>query len=170
MLSLWQPWASLCVWKNPDNGKAEKQIETRHWSTDYRGLIAIHATKTLTPQARFEIANNSHIQDALIRHGAVDFGSVKRVTLTVGAIIGVVELAEIYTTENILVNFNFFTMVASEAKREKAFGNYEPNRFGWLFKNPIEFKTPIECRGLQSLGSPKPEIEALIFEQLSNVR
>lgn len=37
-LTLCQPWASLIAW-------GEKQYETRSWSTDYRGLLAIHASK-----------------------------------------------------------------------------------------------------------------------------
>lgn len=162
MLSLWQPWASLCVWTNPEDGKAEKQIETRHWETTYRGLIAIHATKTLTPQARFEVANNSQIQSALIRHGVVDFGLVKRVTFTVGAIVGVVTLDSIVCFGRDTLTFSPYEF----SEREESFGNYSAGRFGWIFKNPVEFKKPIECRGLQSLGTPKPEIQAQIFEQL----
>jgi protein gp37 len=38
-LSLWQPWASLMAAR-------VKIHETRHWKTDYRGPIAIHAAKT----------------------------------------------------------------------------------------------------------------------------
>ena len=158
MLSLWQPWASLCVWKNPDDGKAEKQIETRHWSTEYRGLIAIHATKTLNANSRWAIQNNTYIQEALTHHKAVDFGSVKRVTLTVGSIIGVVELIDVREME--LTN-------SWASDRDLQFGIYMPGRFGWIFNNPVEFKNPIECRGLQNLGSPKPEIEVRIFEELA---
>lgn len=161
MLSLWQPWASLCIWKNPDDNKAEKQIETRHWDTSYRGLVAIHATKPLVPEALFEIQNNPEIQSALMRHKAVDFGSVKRVTLTVGAILGVVTLEKIVQFEcsspDILSEF---------PPREESFGLYGFGRFGWIFTNPIEFKNPIECRGLQNLGTPKPEIIERIFEQM----
>ena len=40
-LTLWQPWASLIAW-------GEKQYETRSWSTEYRGLLAIHASKRET--------------------------------------------------------------------------------------------------------------------------
>lgn len=36
MLTLWQPWASLIA-------VGEKWIETRSWSTPYRGALAIHA-------------------------------------------------------------------------------------------------------------------------------
>lgn len=37
-LTLWQPWASLVAWE-------EKRIETRSWSTSYRGPLVIHAAK-----------------------------------------------------------------------------------------------------------------------------
>lgn len=37
-ISLWQPWASLVV-------LGAKKIETRHWSTNYRGPLLIHAAK-----------------------------------------------------------------------------------------------------------------------------
>ena len=37
-LTLTQPWASLVA-------IGAKRIETRSWSTPYRGLLAIHAAK-----------------------------------------------------------------------------------------------------------------------------
>ena len=40
-LTLWQPWASLI-------GYGAKTIETRSWSTEYRGPLAIHAAKRPT--------------------------------------------------------------------------------------------------------------------------
>ncbi len=160
MLSLWQPWASLCVWKNAD-GKAEKQIETRHWTTKYRGLVAIHATKSLNLESRTEIATNKEIQEALLRHGAYDFGSVRKIEFTVGAIVGVVTLTEIVQFE-----CSHPDILSKYPPREEHFGLYSFGRFGWIFTNPIEFKKPIECRGLQSLGTPKPEIQTQIFEQM----
>lgn len=160
MLSLWQPWASLCIWTNPEDGKAEKQIETRHWSTDYRGLVAIHATKTLVKDAKQEIDTNLEIQAALQRHGFKEFCGVCRGVLPLGKIVGVVELVEIRP-------LNWINEWLSDfSEREQSFGLYMPGRYGWIFKNPIEFETPISCRGLQSLGTPKPEIREQIFEQL----
>lgn len=41
-LSLWQPWASLMAF-------GEKKIETRCWSTKFRGEMAIHATAKEPP-------------------------------------------------------------------------------------------------------------------------
>jgi hypothetical protein len=39
-LSLWQPWATLVA-------LGVKKLETRSWSTTYRGPLAIHATATM---------------------------------------------------------------------------------------------------------------------------
>ena len=41
-LTLWQPWASLVAlgWKS---------VETRCWSTKYRGPLAIHSAAKLPP-------------------------------------------------------------------------------------------------------------------------
>ncbi len=39
-LTLWQPWASAVA-------VGAKRIETRSWSTEYRGPLAIHAAQTL---------------------------------------------------------------------------------------------------------------------------
>lgn len=41
-LTLWQPWASLIA-------VGAKTIETRSWSTKYRGPLAIHASKHYEP-------------------------------------------------------------------------------------------------------------------------
>ena len=44
-LSLWQPWASAIA-------VGAKVFETRHWATERRGLIAIHAAKRWTRDQR----------------------------------------------------------------------------------------------------------------------
>lgn len=55
-LSLWQPWASLVA-------EGVKTIETRHWSTRYRGPLAIHATKQpVMPGER--VGDYKAVQDA----------------------------------------------------------------------------------------------------------
>lgn len=175
MLSLWQPWASLCLWTNPLDGAAEKQVETRHWQTTYRGLIAIHATKTLVPDARFAIERDRHIAAALRRHDCLpeeekEDGETEQKSsdakfaerrLAFGGVVGVVELIGVHPfgdsgTDWVAENF---------PAREKHFGNYGRDRFGWVFKNPIAFDAPIFCRGLQSLGAPRPEIRCELFRR-----
>jgi len=160
LLSLWQPWASLCIWTNPEDGKAEKQIETRHWATDYRGLVAIHGTSHFHFQAKLEIKSNLEVRKALSRrYSALNLSYLVN-KLTFGAILGVVTLEKIVQFDEKQIFLELFP------DREKHFGDHTPGRFGWYFTNPIEFKTTIECRGLQSLGTPKPEIIDQIFEQM----
>ncbi|WP_405806238.1 ASCH domain-containing protein [Streptomyces sp. NBC_00210] len=43
-LTIWQPWASAIAY-------ATKRIENRDWPTDHRGLVLIHAGRTLDPNA-----------------------------------------------------------------------------------------------------------------------
>lgn len=38
LITLWDPWATLMA-------LSAKKIETRHWKTDFRGPVAIHAAK-----------------------------------------------------------------------------------------------------------------------------
>ncbi len=44
-LTLWQPWATLVAME-------VKKIETRCWTTKYRGELAIHAAKGFPKDAR----------------------------------------------------------------------------------------------------------------------
>ena len=41
---MWQPWASAIAY-------GTKRIENRTWPTDHRGLVLIHAGRTLDPNA-----------------------------------------------------------------------------------------------------------------------
>lgn len=63
MISLWQPWAQLVVQADPSlECEHFKWIETRPWSTTYRGPLLIHAAKV---QAHYwEATNNAY------RHGS----------------------------------------------------------------------------------------------------
>ena len=130
-LSLLQPWAALVV-------MGIKQIETRSWSTAYRGPLLIHASKRKAGEIfAYEPPFKKYIPDFK--------------QLPFGYIIGKVTLADVIrigtgplfnTSDEIM---NKLTM------EEKAFGDYSPGRFGWLFHNPIALKTPIGARGSLTL-------------------
>lgn len=162
-MSLWQPWASLCVWANPDDGKAEKQIETRSWSTNYRGLAAIHATKNFNAEARFELESNAEMRSALMRQKPHSwFPGVVKKYLTFGAIIGVVQLVDcfLFAPENA-------EKLKTFPVRELSFGNFERGRYGFVFRNPIEFDEPIPFTSRQGKLLELPEeIEREIFGRL----
>ncbi|MEV6651762.1 ASCH domain-containing protein [Streptomyces sp. NPDC051219] len=44
-LTLWQPWASAIAY-------GPKRIENRTWPTEHRGLVLIHAGRTIDPNAK----------------------------------------------------------------------------------------------------------------------
>lgn len=118
-ISLWQPWASAIADGN-------KKIETRGWSTRYRGTILIHAAKHFSKA----------IKDmCYARCIAVD-------QLPFGAIVAVADLAGVQTTEYLNLKINYY---------ERQWGDYTPGRFGWQLKNIRAFKEPIHYRGAQGL-------------------
>lgn len=76
-LSIRQPWAWLIV-------HGYKDVENRSWSTDYRGLVLIHAGKTLDP--RFDEIR----EDILAEGGDIpDRRAIER-----GGIVGRVEIVD----------------------------------------------------------------------------
>ncbi len=121
-ISLHQPWASAIA-------LGLKKIETRGWSTAYRGDIAIHAAKTFRPQQR-EFAR---IERALGRMPA---------RLPLGCIVCVVRLVEIQTTDLLIAT-------GAVGPIEKLYGDYRPGRFGWLLENVRVLSEPVACTGRQ---------------------
>lgn len=59
LLSLWEPWATLMA-------IGAKRIETRSWSTPYRGWLAIHASEGGLAKAQLREVLADHVfADAL---------------------------------------------------------------------------------------------------------
>lgn len=141
VLSLLQPWASLCLTID-EKGKALKQIETRSWKTSYRGELLIHASakKIRLKDGMYDLI------DHMERTGFIrDYEK-----LPYGAIIGKVNLD---STFQITTEFGCPDNVLWKNKRwdlteqELAFGDYSPNRYGWLLSDPILFDKPIPAKG-----------------------
>lgn len=133
-LSLWQPWAILCV-------LGLKQYETRSWATGYRGTLAIHAAKRWTSE---EI---SYLKSFIERFGLDDsYGSplwrLGHDSLMFGSVLGTVQLTAIYRTELLVPKIN---------RQERAFGNYQDGRFAWRLEQPQFFDQPIPVSGKQGL-------------------
>jgi hypothetical protein len=151
-LSLWQPWASLIA-------IGAKRIETRSWSTNYRGPIVIHAAKRdeeskafaqaiyrLKPSDRERIYTHpegtfyNFAITALYKHHGQSIGSFIP-DLPLGAAVCVAELVDCVPTEKL----------KGISDQERAFGNYEPKRFGWMLENIRMFAKPIPMKGMQGL-------------------
>jgi len=128
-ISLWQPWASAIP-------IGHKRIETRGWSTNYRGLLAIHAAKRWTKEQR-------------------EFAAVERALgrlpqrLPLGAIIAVVTVEECLPTWQLRDRVHPI---------EKLYGDYGDGRFGWLLKNIVALPEPIPFAGAQGFFNVPDEL------------
>lgn len=129
-ISLWQPWATAWV-------IGLKTIETRHWETDYRGDLAVHAAKRLQ-------ADEREWWDKLAE---TDPRFPRRPPL--GAIVGVVRLIDVIPTES---------CIGRISDTEARWGNYAPERFGWIADNFRPFREPIPFQGRQSFFSVPDEL------------
>jgi len=125
-LTLHQPWASLIMLKH-------KTLETRHWTTRYRGKLAIHAGK------KWDRTLKAHTR-ALIESYPIleDFPS--RVPL--GCILGVVELKGIYHAEAIRDKVPFMDTIL---------GDLSDGRTAWDVKVLEVYNPPIPAKGQQGL-------------------
>lgn len=118
-LTLTQPWATLVV-------QGRKRIETRGWSTSYRGDLLIHAAKEMPRDAAIFAEQLGLLGD--LEH-----------PLPRGAILGTVQVVDCVRTEDLLA--------AGISARELAVGDYTAGRFGWLLEEPIEWDQPVPMRG-----------------------
>jgi hypothetical protein len=143
-ISLWQPWASLME-------VGAKTIETRSWSTKYRGELAICASKRA---GYFPEDHWGAYQSALMPHYGRD-GVVSATFLPSGKVLGVVDLVEIFST-------NEWAPQVSEFP----FGDYSENRFGWITKNLRRLKSPAPVIGRQGLFNLPPEVESEVRRQM----
>ena len=132
-LSLWQPWASLIA-------AHVKRHETRHWSTAYRGPIAIHAAKTLDVAG----APDELCMAAIGRNWSR--------TIPIGMVVAVARLAGCIETRR--------ACALTAADREA--GNYAPGRYAWRLEDVRALRQPIPATGRQGLfnWTPPPDLEA----------
>ena len=149
-ITLWQPWASLVI-------AGIKCNETRSWSTDYRGPLAIHAAKKPASEiAEFLSALDCvAFSDLLAKAGLPIVRNLPR-----GTILGTVDLIDCGkikpvwnggVMEYTVADFHDGLLPIVPSMREKSMGDYTPGRFAWRLANPVAFAEPIPCRGMQGL-------------------
>lgn len=136
-ISLWQPWASaiVCGWK---------QIETRHWKTDHRGLLAIHAARNTNGLREYR-----DMVDQGIPSGVSYFGDDELDDLPRGAIVAVAHLVDVVPTERICDRGTIYGIEFSPA--ERWYGNYDPERYGWVLQNVAPLAEPVPWKGSQGI-------------------
>lgn len=135
-ISLWEPWATLVA-------HGLKHFETRHWPTNYRGTLAIHAAKRPAQLAEL----NPTINQALF-----DIGYRRLSELPYGCIVCTVILVDCEPTAQV-VNRSYFKQIEAT---ERHFGDYSSGRFAWQLDTPIRLDD-IPARGSQGFWEWTPE-------------
>jgi hypothetical protein len=160
-ITLTQPWATLVA-------LGAKKIETRSWSTSYRGPLAIHAAKGLGPVGGMaglrDLIESQPFNAALCdvgSNGMIDWwGKDIPEVLPRGAVVAVCELVICLPVERLTKGPGHITLTKiqdrSEARwdfteQEQAFGDYSYNRFAWLLADVRALPKPIPAKGALGL-------------------
>lgn len=163
-LTLWQPWASLVA-------LGVKRIETRSWSTDYRGPLAIHAG-TKRPSTDGSVGGWWPHQDPDLGWHAYHMGADRQILLPLGAIVATARLVDVVpiTSRNagepdpgngayvipyadgVLGLVPPWRGVADfSITDQRPYGDFAPGRFAWLLEGVEPVDPPIPAKGHQRL-------------------
>lgn len=133
-LSIRQPWAELIV-------RGIKDVENRGWKTGYRGLLVVHASKTMTAK-EYRLAARFILQRDVV--------PPPRDKLPLGAIVGVVRLAWIAATSRSPWHVH--------------------GQWAWELRDPQRLDRPIPCKGQLGLWDVPAEAVAQLEAQLPGLR
>ncbi len=126
-LSLTQPWASLVA-------RGVKRVETRSWSTHYRGPLAIYAAKSFPPDCQ-----------AFAERCAIL--GLTPCALPLGAIVAIATLAGCRNTEDVRHQLS---------PLEHHLGDYADGRYAWFLTDIHVLESPIAARHVRADGSEQP--------------
>lgn len=143
-LTLHQPWASLIAWE-------DKKFETRSWETPYRGLLAIHAGKTLDLEMYHSDAIQTLLQPYYDMGLCKDAEDAKKL-FPLGGFVAMSWLLDCLKTEDLRKSQ---TYMHREWVRERSFGNFSAGRYAWHLGHTVSITNKIAARGYQGLWTPK---------------
>lgn len=172
-LTVRQPWAQLIA-------LGVKSIETRSWSTGYRGPLAIHAGKA-KPEAHLF---GHHLDPEAWEVGRLDPGAPRRLwqgsgpihDLPLGAVVAVADLVDVvpmidgslgWTEDSdtppaaLVLSWDTSAMLVDtratgpfpDYSDQLPYGDFAPGRYAWLLDNvrPID---PVPAKGRLGLWEP----------------
>jgi activating signal cointegrator 1 len=163
-LTLTQPWATLVA-------IGAKKIETRSWSTGYRGILAIHAAKGFPKEAQEE-GYREPFATVL-----TEAGIIKPSDLPLGQIVAVCRLVDCIPMSSMGAvdgsgrSFKRIRqhVAAIYGENEVTFGNYAPDRFAWVLEDMIKLPDPIPMKGSLGLWEVDPSVRKEIALQMQQV-
>lgn len=127
-ISIWQPWATLIA-------SGVKAHETRHWPTEHRGQIAIHASK------RLDFAG------APVQLCGRVLGRAWWEKCPLGAVVAIARLRTCRSTDDV---FQHIT------RADEACGDFSEGRFAWALTEVRPLDEPIPTLGRQGLFNWTP--------------
>lgn len=131
-ITVCQPFAQLIV-------IGVKKIETRAWTTGYRGRLAIHSANNVWKPYR-EIANANDIACTLEQAGFHSWAELPR-----GYVVGEVDLHAIIPAEH-----------ADPDELQRRLGHFSFERYAWMLADPLCYERPIRARGAPGLWAFDP--------------
>lgn len=167
-LTLYQPWASLVAC-------GAKRIETRSWSTAYRGPLLIHAGLQKPPRSSYTADPDRGVVEIPPRTvetmieglGVADFDTLPR-----GAVLAVADLTrcdEVTDADLKAVTEAIWRAhgpAFAPSRREFCCGDYSQGRWMWLLWDVMPLPTPIEWPGQRGLWTAPEELVAQVREAL----
>jgi hypothetical protein len=131
VLSLIQPWGSLISFN-------EKLIETRPWSTQYRGRLYIHAGKKIERR----LVPAEVFMEALARHGIQELNQLPTgLILARCNLVDCLKVIEVRRGEAKLENGQ------TVSGNEFQFGYYAPGRYAWILSDIEMLEHRIPAKG-----------------------
>ena len=137
-ISLLQPWASLIA-------SGAKKIETRSWSTKYRGPLAIHASKGYKAK-NLDMAWKEPFFVALESLRVTEENGDVSIRFPYGSILATCNLVDC-----IKMTPEFIDLVKSAKGYEYDFGEYEVDRYAWMLEDIKALDNPIPAKGALSI-------------------
>ena len=137
-LSIWQPWAQMLA-------IGEKEYETRSWSTNYRGVLAIHASK------KNDLCRYSEPFRSLLRKHGLSYD------LPMGCIVGVCRVVDCVSTVSIR---------NSVSEQEYSLGDFGIGRYAIKVEGAVLLKSPVPMRGMQGIVNVPADVVRLVKDQV----
>lgn len=183
-LTIRQPWASLI-------SLGVKRIETRSWSTSFRGPLAIHAGKAKPSRDLVRMGQWLTRWDYGEGRYAMSDGLGKWVALPLGAVVAVCDLIDVvpivgptsppdpnaltvvdWDGAHLLLRYRYedvldLGMQIEHHTDQIPFGDFTPGRFAWMLDNVRPLDHPVPMKGAQGLRDVDNEMAAAITRTLT---
>lgn len=138
-ISILQPWASLVA-------TGLKTIETRSWSTNYRGQLAIHASKNMPRYAK-DLCPGFAEAIGFVKYNGSWLYYLANGVGNFGAVIATCRLFDCVPVEELTLG---------RIGHESLYGDFTPGRYAWLLKDIRQLDKPVPVRGSLGLWNWKP--------------